>query len=294
MNRGRVLAAGIALTAVSAPAAAQIWIGQIVGQMMANGAAANARHNCMMGVPMVDAEVDEARGPAQATMDGYFAAAQSGSPRSAFFKLDKKTRWTAGGTSAGSQKIDAQPDPFAAAGRWLQLEEFVRSGQNATALGQWRVREADGKLAGTYTGYFVREQGDWKLRTLNLAGPREYAAPVEQYCNDPGDVMPYRLDYTQAVRAGAEKALAKAERNFTKYRQQADVAVAKAEEHRNNSQARSAAAEARGRAKDWERRLGEAKTALDTARTDEAKAIAEAKARADREASERAGLQGAG
>lgn len=278
MNRGRAVVASIVLAAISTPAAAQIWIGEVVGQMMANGAAANARHNCMMGAAMVDAEVAEARGPAQATMEGYFAAVQSGSPRSAFFKLDKKTRWEMGEISLTATQIDSRTDPFKGPGRWLQLEKFVRAGQTATAHGQWRLREADGKLAGTYTGFFVRQQGSWKLQTLRLADAREYAEPIEQYCDEPGDVGSYRVNYSRAMVDQAQKALAKAERNVARYGREADATEAAAAKQKSNDLVHSEAAKARRKAAEWIERRDQAEAALTAARKDLDDIIAEAQA----------------
>jgi len=53
--------AAIVLVA-STPAVSQIWIGQVVGNMMAAGQAARQEHECMMGTAMPVAEVDETRG----------------------------------------------------------------------------------------------------------------------------------------------------------------------------------------------------------------------------------------
>ncbi len=215
MKRIVISLAGASLLAAPVHSvSAQAWIGQMVGDMMAQQAAAEARHRCYMGDPMEPAEVEEARAPTNTTMQAYFTAMQSGTGSAAdHFALDKKTRWTLGGTSLGETALGTASDPFASAGAVIDVEPqtYVRSGQGALTHADWQVRDAQGELIGTYSGYFVRKLGDYKLRTLTLTPASEYVEPVVQFCDEPGDVMPYRLDYTERWKASWEKSVAKAE-----------------------------------------------------------------------------------
>lgn len=162
---------------------------------------------CMTGTPMPDAKIAEARAPALATMQAYFAAAQGGKPKSAAFHLDKKARWQAGGASAGQLDIDRQADPLAAPGLTLDPEplRFYRGGTGATALGQWAVRDAGGQVAGVYTGFFTRSNKLWKLRELGVATADEIVEPAAQFCGKPGDVIEHRLTSTKNWRESAQK-----------------------------------------------------------------------------------------
>lgn len=164
---------------------------------------------CMTGTPMADAKIAEARAPAPGVMQAYFAAAQRGTPKSAAFHLDKKSKWQSGGASAGQFDIDRQADPLAVAGHVIEAEplRFYRGGTGATALGQWAVRGADGGIAGVYTGFFVRSKKLWKLRELTVFRADETVEPAAQYCARPGDVIEHRLTSTKSWRESAAKSV---------------------------------------------------------------------------------------
>jgi hypothetical protein len=168
---------------------------------------------CMTGTPMADAKIAEARAPSLAAMQAYFAAAQRGTPKSAAFRLDKKSKWQGGGASAGQLDIDRQTDPLAVAGHVLEAEplRFYRGGAGATALGQWAVLDAGGQVAGVYTGFFVRSKKLWKLRELTVAGPEETVEPAAQFCVKPGDVMEHRLTSTRNWHESAAKSVDEAQ-----------------------------------------------------------------------------------
>ncbi|MFA9199967.1 MAG: hypothetical protein ACEQR8_02090 [Cypionkella sp.] len=231
------------------------------------GAGANP---CMAGTPMADAKVLEARGPALAAMQEYFSAARGGGAKSAAFHLDKKTRWTGGGAVAGAAEIDAQADPLAAAGLALEAEplRFYRGSTGATALGQWAVLGEGGRVAGVYTGFFVRQNKLWKLRELTVSGAEETVAPIAQYCIKPGDVIEHRLTATEAWRKNAQKSLDDARAKLAGAATAADPArererwsklVAKRE--KNLAEAVEAFDEARADAAEIERLTGKAHTA---------------------------------
>lgn len=164
---------------------------------------------CLTGTPMADPKIAEARAPSLGAMQAYFAAAQGGTPKSAAFHLDKKSKWQGGGASAGQLDIDRQSDPLAVAGNRLEAEplRFYRGGTGATALGQWAVLGADGQVAGVYTGFFTRSKKAWKLRELTFSGPAEIVEPIAQYCVKPGDVIEHRLTSTTNWRDSAQKSV---------------------------------------------------------------------------------------
>ena len=164
---------------------------------------------CMTGTPMAAPKIAEARAPSLGVMQAYFDAAQGGKPKSAAFHLDKKAKWQGGGASAGQLDIDRQSDPLAAPGRRLEPEplRFYRGGTGATALGQWAVLDADGAVAGVYTGFFVRSQKLWKLRELAVSGAEDTVEPAAQFCAKPGDVIEHRLTSTKNWRESAQKSV---------------------------------------------------------------------------------------
>ena len=164
---------------------------------------------CMTGTPMAAPKISEARAPSLAAMQAYFVAAQGGTPKSAAFHLDKKSKWQGGGASAGQLDIDRQSDPLAAAGNRLDAQplRFYRGGSGATALGQWAVLGADGEVAGVYTGFFTRSNKLWKLRELTLSASEEIVEPAAQYCVKPGDVIEHRLTSTKNWRESAAKSV---------------------------------------------------------------------------------------
>lgn len=164
---------------------------------------------CMTGTPMAAPKIAEARAPSPGIMQAYFDAAQGGKPKSAAFHLDKKSKWQGGGATAGQLDIDRQADPLATPGRRLEAEplRFYRGGTGATALGQWAVLDADGAVAGVYTGFFVRSQKLWKLRELAVSGAEDTVEPAAQYCVKPGDVMEHRLTSTKTWRENAAKSV---------------------------------------------------------------------------------------
>ena len=208
----RMVAAGVAAAAMvqAAPGQAQ-YMPHLDPNlyMLATMGYGGGANPCMTGTPMADPKIAEARAPSLDAIQTYFAAAQGGTPKSAAFHLDKKTRWLGGGVTAGPLDIDRQPDPLAVAGHKLEAEplRFYRGGSGATALGQWAVLGADGQIAGVYTGFFARSNKQWKLRELTLFGAEEVIEPVAQYCVKPGDVMEHRLTSTKNWSESAAKSV---------------------------------------------------------------------------------------
>jgi hypothetical protein len=278
---GSVIAAA-GLGALCGTAQAQIWIGQIVGNMIAQEAAAQREEACMTGTAMSDKEVAEARSPALATMQGYFADAKAGVSFEPRFQPDKKSLWTGGGASpgVGVAGMSRQHDGMAGGDTVLEATPlgFVRAGDGSSAFGQWLVRDPAGKKVGTYSALFTRRAGIWRLSTLGQSPAAAYVDPVVQYCHKPGDVLPYRLSSTKWLREAAEKRVAKAEKRA----READARAADPK----------APVDARERADSLGRQLARQREALDSARAAEAQAQADAKAAEDAKAAATASLGG--
>ncbi len=293
--RCAVFASACIAATLPTTASAQIWIGQIVGDMMAQEQAAAREHACMTGEPMPAEEVTEARDPALQTMTGYFATAKTGdADLSRHFNLDKRSRWTSGTTSVGMVGIATQVDPFATAGLTLDGTPlaFVRAGDAQSALGQWVVRDAAGAVAGTYTAGFSRRAGVWRLSTLVLTSARTYVDPVVQYCHAQGDVMPYRLANSRAVRERAEKRVAKAKIKADQALASGATARARADKSPGSATARDAALKAEARARQLSEALEARSKELADAQATEATALADAKTADDAKAAAIAALGG--
>jgi hypothetical protein len=284
----RTLCAVGALGLAAGPATAQIWIGQIAGEMAAQSAQA-AEQACRLGAAMPEDEIAEARQPALAAMAAYFDAARAARPFADQFHLDRGARWTAAGASAVAGQIAAQADPFARAGLTLDPSPlgFVRAGDGKSALGQWRVRDAAGVPAGTYTGYFKRKSGVWRFSTLTLSAAHEYADPVVQYCHDVGDVLPYRIQYNGQQRAWLERRIAKLEKNLVSANRDAQAARANADRRGAGQMDEALARDEARRARRLAEEIAQLREALTLARTAEADALADAKAAEDAKAAAR-------
>lgn len=219
---------------------------------------------CMTGTPMADARIAEARAPSLGIMQGYFAAAQGGKPKSAAFHLDKKSKWQGGGAAAGQLDIDRQSDPLAAAGHVLEAEplRFYRGGAGATALGQWAVLDASGEVAGVYTGFFTRSKKQWKLRELTLFGAEETVEPIAQYCFKPGDVMEHRLTSTKTWRDSAQESVQEAEVRLAVVAAKLAAAETAVAENPRNSGAVTAARDAKREESKWTKLLEKRKKNL--------------------------------
>ena len=278
----------VLISAPVSPAFGQAWIGQMVGDMMAQQAAAEARHRCYMGDPNTPEEVAEALAPTNSQMQDYFSAMQAGNGSAAdFFALDKRALWKLGEVSYGEEELASAQDPFAVAGNALDAEPqtYVRSGQYAFTLADWQVRDGEGNLVGTYTGYFVRKLGDWKLRKLTLTPANEYVAPVLQFCEEPDDVLPYRLDYGARWQGSMEKSVAKAETKLAGHQEKLAKAQAKLAEKPESSSRKARVTKAQENVTKWETKLAERSERLAEVTADyEAAKADEAKAKADKEA----------
>lgn len=265
MRKGLILSGMIALLPLSsAPAQAQY---AIINDVIAFTVA-----NMAQGAPctfMPENELAEARGPAPGIMQRYFAAAASGGAKSALFKLNTKTRWTAGATVAGQLELDKQSDPLAVTGNSLTPEplRFYRAGTFGTALGQWAVRNAEGGVAGVYTAQFERERGEWKLRDLAVSKADDVVEPIAAYCVKPGDSTGQRVTSAVEYVTWSEKRLAKRQAKFVA----ADAAASAAE-----TKGGATAKELRATADREKKRVTQAEEALVKARERHGEAVAAA------------------
>lgn len=261
MRRNGIWAAAVVTLAVQPVVAnAQAWIGLMVGDMMARQAAYAAEQRCMGGEAMPPNEVAEARNPAPAVMQGYWAAVGVGQSPAAAFHLGSKTRWTAGATSAGQTGLGKVVDPFARAGMTFTATPlgFVRAGDGQSALGQWAAEDRPGHRGGTYQALLRRQAGVWKLSTLELVEARSWIDPVVQYCHAPGDVMPFRVGQAQRMVEQAERREVKSAKKAGETRAKAEraaAALASAPGSAAKAEAsRLASIEAQRRAAEWTER----------------------------------------
>lgn len=293
VRRLSIALAGFGLVSAGS-AQAQAWIGQIVGDMIAQQQAALQEQACMTGTAMPDKEVAEAQQPSAAAMAGYFEAVQSKANFAGFYHLDKRSGWSSGATSAGMAQIGTQADPFAGAGGSLATTPlgFVRAGDGSSAQGQWAVRDGSGALRGTYDAVFTRKTGIWRLSTLTLVPADSYVDPVVQYCHKPGDVLPYRLANTRMTREIMAKRVAKAEVKAQKA--SAALAAAQVRSGKGSAGATPAAQLAEAKAAQATEALTARRKELADAQAAEAQALADAKAADDAKAAAIAALGKAG
>lgn len=275
-----ILVSSALLACNAAPANAQIWIGQIVGDMAAQAEAARLESLCMSGTPMPDKEIEETRESAYATMQGYWQAVSAGQETdiSSFYKNSKKIRWNSGESRIAKAAPVSITDPFANNGAALDAQpiDYFRSGDGSTLGGRWRVKNADGSLIGTYDVEMRRVLDKWKLSELTLTPANEFVEPLVQYCHKRGDVLPHRLKTTEQVKAYTEKRAAKMAAKADKAELKAKKAEAKAETS-NSSRAeemaklrRDKATRAAEKADEAEQKKQEAIAAFDKARADKA------------------------
>lgn len=147
MNRIRLclgmVAAVIAFAASATPAAAQIWIGQMVGDMMAR----RQQQQCLSGTPLPPNEIAEARVPALEVMRTYWervAATDAADVRPTFHQR-RRAQWKSGEAGRDYSALSALNDPLGRlAGAAMESEPvaFVRAGDGGTARGLWRVSNA--------------------------------------------------------------------------------------------------------------------------------------------------------
>lgn len=212
--------------AASAPAHAQAWLGQVVGDMIAREQAAIQEQACMTGTPMPDSEVAETRATAQAAMSGYWGAVSAGGAANVapYYQFDKKAKWVSGSTVVPLAGLARVTDPFAVSGASLDARPlaYFRAGDGSTVRGQWAVRRGDGSLVGTYDAGFRRAAGAWKLVELTLIPATTYVEPLVQYCHKAGDVLPYRVAWTTGQRSYLETRATRLEAKAAKAQAAAD------------------------------------------------------------------------
>jgi len=141
-------AASLLVVAGLTPASAQAWIGQIVGEMAAEQAAAQREAECLKGRPADPDDVKAANRRADGVMQAYFALTSKSSKRdiAAVFVTDRDVKDV-------TWKDDAGAVPIAQLG--AQLDEpsdkvakilSVVGGDNHTTRAIWSVGEGDGTL----------------------------------------------------------------------------------------------------------------------------------------------------
>ncbi len=286
-----VLAAMLPLgtLALSAPAIGQAWIGQMVGDMIAQQRAAELEAACRGGQAMPDSEIAETRASAYAAIDGYWKAVRGGTPAdvSPFFQADRKLSWVGGGMTLNAAGLRNVTDPLAQQGAALDAKPlaYFRSGDGSTVHGQWAVRRADGHLIGTLDAHFRRALGQWKLADLRVYPATEYVEPLVQYCHVVGDVLPYRVESTTQARAYLTKRADKLKVKADKAQAAADKAAARNSDAALLRDQRALADAARAKSDD-------ATKAAQAAIAANEQALADTKAAADARAAAIAALKG--
>lgn len=234
LGRFSVAALALATGMAGTPAHAQAWIGQVVGDMIAQQQALEREHACRMGTAMPPEEIEETRATTLAAMNGYWEAVRRGGVAnvSTVYQLDGKAKWTSGGKTLGMAGLTGVTDPFATEGAVLDAAPiaYFRAGDGRTVGGQWAVRRADASLIGTYSAMFRRTAGVWRLSELTLVPATSYVEPLVQYCHQFGDVLPYRVTWTTRERGLVERRAAKLEAKAVKAAAAASKGASSAEE----------------------------------------------------------------
>ena len=177
--------------AAAQPAIAQIWIGQIAGDMAARAAHAQ----CMSGNPLPPDEILEARVPALAVMRSYWDRVSSadGADISSAFHQRGRADWGSAGSVHRRAQLRAIRDPLArqdGAAFNPEPAAFVRGADGHTARGVWLIGGAESwsPPLGYYLADFVRTGGVWKLRRIEVVTGAATPPEVTQYCSEPGDI----------------------------------------------------------------------------------------------------------
>jgi hypothetical protein len=199
------LAVGAVALAASAPAFGQAWIGNMVGNMVAQEAEAR----CMSGTPLPEKEIAEAHDPAVRLMQYYWAKASASDKAdiSAAYHANGKAEWKMGDRTVRRSGLVAIEDPLARApGAALAAEPlaFVRAGDSGGARGLWRVEGG-----GYYLADFKRQAGVYKLASVQLFAAGAAVPAVTQYCHKAGDIEAYRQRMAEAAEKRAARKAAR-------------------------------------------------------------------------------------
>ena len=197
-----------ALVAVigAGPAASQIWIGQVVGNLTARG---NMKW-CYDGSAKHDAKYFAGQTPyADRAMDKYLGLARNAA------SLDKMFTGTRDHRLMLIDGVADDPrtahDPWAAQIARLDALGHVLSNDRQNIHGQWRAVAANGAALGIYDVLLRAGVGGYHIRQIRLLSPAA-AAPLSElkaFCIDPGDIEQWQE--AQAKRE-AEKAAKRADR----------------------------------------------------------------------------------
>jgi hypothetical protein len=291
LARHFTLAVALPMLAIvaSEPANAQAWIGEMVGNMIAQEQAIQREAACMGGTAMPDSEIAETRASAFAAMDGYWNAVRSGAPADVipFYRDARKASWRAGGTALDGAALHKLTDPLAQTGAVFDATPlaYLRSGDGSSVHGQWAVRRADGGLIGTLDAAFSRSAGQWKLGDLTVYSATEYVEPLVQYCHKVGDVLPYRVASTTQARDYLVKRADRLKAKADKASAALDHAIARTKDEATLRDKRALADAARAKS------LAASQAALEAIAANE-RANADAKAAADKRAAAIAALKG--
>ena len=175
-----------AAMALPAPAVAQIWIGQIAGEMAGQAAAAAREQACRAGKPASDRRIAEATAGTAVTMQAYFALtsrAKAGDLKHVFAMKEADLSWKGpeGPVAVASLRVRLDtPVPA------LKPVNFVVGGDGETARGVWQASYPD-RPGEYYAVDFIGPSSMWSSgwhiwHMTVIAGDQPPAAPAA-YCH---------------------------------------------------------------------------------------------------------------
>ena len=173
--------------AVPTAAQAQVWIGQIVGQIAADRAAAEREKACIAGAPAPEGVVTNATTQSRELMSAYFALTSQSKPKDVGRVFALKQEDVSWKSAAGALPVNAlgkvldEPTPT------VEPTSFIVGGDGATARGIWAVTGAtDAAQTHFYAVDFTRGlgfKGSWRVWHMALFPADSPPAPPSAYCH---------------------------------------------------------------------------------------------------------------
>ncbi len=188
-----------------------IAIGNFAGQLAGQNAQA-AENICMSGTPVSRTQHLQAQDAAHQLVARYWQHASNKAPDQMppLFTADGRINRN-DGTQTMSIPLNVQLlDPFATAGVVIGPApvSFTIAGDARSAIGQWEVREANGRLRGTYVASFKGKGDRWLISGLEAISPHLFVEPLIRYCHVSGDIVYHLIANAKTSVELAEKELA--------------------------------------------------------------------------------------
>ena len=194
---GAALAAGLTLCLIPAEVAAQAWIGQVAGNMVAQQQAAAQEAACRAGTPAPPADVENARVRTGELMTGYFALTARSRPRDIqkVFARRDDVSWA---DAAGAVPVLALGERLEIPAPTLTPVSFVVGGDLGSARGVWSATDESGSRTAWYAVDFLGTPGFWGGASWRVWHMTVF--PADQEPEAPGAYCHYDPD--QAWRIG--------------------------------------------------------------------------------------------